>query len=423
MQDRPRPSSLETEAHGLRAADPDTSRGPRRRLARRLVGLGLLSAVLIVLGLGIWRHFGQYQQVMEAAQQHRSSIPAVRVDLVHASSPMMDVTLPATTIAFAAANIYARASGYIEHRYVDIGSSVKAGDPLVDIVAPELDHQIAQAEANLAQAEATLRQTEANRELARITSARSRTLAPVGYATQQQADQDRLTYEAQQQATRAAEANIAAQRAQVMVLHQQKAYQKVVAPFTGVITQRNVDVGTLIQADATGGTSMFAMSHSDVIRVQLYVPQDAAFGLAPGVGAAVRVQEIPDRSFRGTVTRIADSLQPGTRTLLTEVDVPNPEGLLSPGIYCTVSLQIPRRVPSLIVPSPAVIFNERGLQVAVVENGTMHIQKISVVRDLGTSVEVNDGVKSGDMVILNPSIDLTDGSEVQIAPDSPATAP
>jgi RND family efflux transporter MFP subunit len=152
------------------------------------------------------------------------------------------------------------------------------------------------------------------------------------------------------------------------------------------------------------------------MRIQLFVPQDAAFGVSPGVDAVVRVPEIPGRTFPGTVTRIADALQPGTRTLLTEIDVPNPDGVLTPGIYCTVELQIPRKTPSLIVPAGAIIFNRHGLQVAVVENGVAHIRKVEVARDLGTEVEVRDGVKDGDEVVLNPTVELQEGSRVAIRP-------
>ena len=202
------------------------------------------------------------------------------------------------------------------------------------------------------------------------------------------------------------------------MLHQQKAYQSVVAPFDGVITQRNIDVGNLVQADATSGTFMFTIMQSDVIRTQVYVPQDQAFGLAPGVDAVVRVPELPDRTFPGKVTRIADALQPGTRTLLTEIDIPNPDGALTPGTYCTVELHIPHDTPSLLVPADAIIFNRDGLQVAVIEDGDAHIRKVSVARDLGTQVEVRDGVKQGDMVILNPPVDLVDGSKVQAQPQT-----
>jgi RND family efflux transporter MFP subunit len=217
-----------------------------------------------------------------------------------------------------------------------------------------------------------------------------------------------------------AAANITAQEAQLRVLNQQKIYQSVVAPFDGVITQRNIDVGSLVQADATNGTFLFTLTHSDLMRIQLYVPQDEAFGVVPGVSAVVRVPEMPGREFPGAVTRIADALQPGSRTLLTEIDVPNPDHALTPGVYCTVELKIPRKTPSLIVPSEAIIFNREGLNVAVIEGGVARIRAVNVVRDFGTTVEVSAGVKDGDQVILNPPVNLTDGHKVEVRPAPPA---
>jgi RND family efflux transporter MFP subunit len=151
-----------------------------------------------------------------------------------------------------------------------------------------------------------------------------------------------------------------------------------------------------------------------VIRVWVYVPQDDAFGVRPGVDAIIRVPAMPTLTFRGKVTRIADALQPGTRTLLTEIDVPNPNGALTPGIYCTVELKIPRASPALIIPASAIIFDQNGMQVAVVENGVVHLHKLAITTDYGTEVEVNRGVKDGDRVILQPPIDLIDGEKVQV---------
>jgi RND family efflux transporter MFP subunit len=339
------------------------------------------------------------------------------------SDSVLHVSLPCTTLAFEAANIYARASGYIFKRYVDIGSRVKEGQLLVEITAPELDHQISQTEANILQAQASLRQTEANRELARVTNRRTSTLVVEGWATKQQGDVDRLTYAAQQQAAQVAEATIQAQQAQLKVLQQQKAYQQVIAPFDGVVTQRNIDVGSLVQADATSGTFLFTMMHSDVMRIQAYVPQDQAFGLAPGDEAVVHVPEMPERSFPGKVTRIADALQPGTRTLLTEIDVPNPDSALTPGTYCTVDLRVPRKTPSFIVPADAIIFNQWGLRVAVVQNGRVHMHEITIARDLGRQVEVLTGVERGDEVILNPTADLGEGSKVEVRATPPEATP
>jgi RND family efflux transporter MFP subunit len=408
----PRPHNLDWRPTG---GDPGRGRSGRRRLG--------LSALLVLLGglaIGVWQHYTLHLQVRAAAEQHHDFVPRVRVAAVQASPGTMSVTLPATTNAFETADIFARASGYIAKRDVDIGSRVKAGDVLAVITAPELDHQIAQAEANLAQARASRRQAKANRELARVTWGRDSVLVKQGWTTQQQGDTDRLNYQAQQQAARASDDTIKSQEAQLLVLRQQKAYQQVVAPFDGIVTRRNIDVGTLVQADTTSGTFMFTLSQSSVLRIQLFVPQDAAIGVKPGIDAVVRVPEVPGRSFPGKVTRIAVALDPSTRTLPTEIDLPNPSGELSPGMYCTVELKVPRKMASMIVPAGAIVFDAAGLHVLVVENGTVHSRMITEVRDLGTEVEVSDGVKAGDQVVLTPPVDLGEGGKVQVR--APATA-
>lgn len=384
-----------------------------------LLGTGALLLLLAALAGGVWTHYKQHRQIEEIAAEQRNFVPRVRVAEVKVSPAVHSVTLPATTSPFASANIFARASGYVAERYVDIGARVKAGDKLATITAPELDHQIAQAQATLAQAQASLRQTEANRDLAQVTWNRDATLVQQGWVAQQQGDTDRLNLAAQQQAAQAGEAAIKSQQAQLQVLQQQKTYQQVVAPFDGVVTQRNIDVGSLVQADATSGTFMFTVTQSDVMRIQLFVPQDAAIGVKPGIGAVIRVPELPGRAFDGTVTRTADALDPATRTLLTEIDVKNPDGLLSPGIYCTVELKVPRVTPSLIVPASAIVFNDNGLHVLVAERGVVHSHKITETRDLGTEVEVDDGVKPGDQVVLNPPVDLAEGGKISVAAQQP----
>jgi RND family efflux transporter MFP subunit len=388
---------------------PNRTGKPRRTGGRLMFGAAVLLLLIGGLGAGAWRHYQAQLRVAATAEQNRDFVPSVRVAAVRASGGFTTVSLPATTTAFEAANIFARTSGYIEKRYVDIGDKVAAGGLLAEITAPELDHQITQAQATLAQDQATLQQTQASRELAQVTNTRDSNLVKQGWLTLQQGDNDRLTLAAQQAAVGVAQSNINAQQAQIKILQQEKAYQRVVAPFDGVVTQRNIDNGSLV---SSGSTLMFTMMHSNAIRVQLFVPQDEAFGVAPGVDAVVHVPEIPDRSFPGKVTRIASALQPGSRTLLTEIDVPNPDGALSPGIYCTVELHIPRRTPSLVVPADAVVFDQDGLHVAVVENGTVHLQRILIARDFGKEVEVREGVKPGDQVILNPMVNLADGSKV-----------
>jgi RND family efflux transporter MFP subunit len=401
-----------------RATDmlPRTGVPRRHGWARLLLALGALALLGSGLAFGGVRYIAQQRQAIATTDQRLSSVPRVRVATVRPSNDITLVTLPATTLAFAAANLYARASGYIDKRLVDIGDRVKEGQLLVSISRPELDHQIGQNEGTLAQLQHTLVQAQANLELAKVTWDRDRPLVGQGWQTQQQGTIDVQTLKAREAAVSVAQANIAAQESFLRVLRQQKAYQSVVAPFDGVITARNIDVGSLVQADTTSGTFLFTIMQSDVIRTQVYVPQDQAFGVRPGVDAVVRVPELPGRTFPGKVTRIADALQPGTRTLLTEIDIANPDGALKPGIYCTVELHVPRDTPSLLVPAEAIIFNRDGLQVAVIEGGTAHIRKISVARDLGTQVEVNDGIKQGDTVILNPRVDLVDGSRVQARP-------
>jgi RND family efflux transporter MFP subunit len=405
---------------------PETPAEERKSAPRGRGGRWLALAALFALGaglaLGTWRYEAQHREALATSAQRADFVPTLRVATIKPSDPTVSVSLPGTTSAFTQANIFARASGYIDKRNVDIGDHVKDGQLLAQITAPELDHQIAQAEATLSQTEATLRQNQANTDLANVTWQRDKPLVEKGWVTLQQGDQDRLSLQAQQATVGVAQSNIAAQQAQLSVLRQQKDYQSVVAPFDGVITQRNIDVGSLVQADATTGTFMFTIMQNDLIRTFVYVPQDHAFGLEPGVEAVVRVPEIPGRDFPGKVTRIADALQPGTRTLLTEIDVPNPDGALDPGIYCTVELHIPRKVPSLTVPADAVIFNADGLHVAVLENGVAHFRKVTVTRDLGTSIEVSDGIKAGDQVILSPPVDLADGGKVEARAETPPPA-
>src|SRR5947208_3180448 len=293
---------------------PESSHGPGRGGAGRgLFGLAVLAVVVAALAFGAWRHFQQSRDVAATAEQQAAFTPSVRVEQVAQRHGRLHVSLPGTTLAFEQADIYARASGYVLKRNVDIGDHVKAGQLLAEITAPEVDYQVAQLQNSLQQAEATTRQTAANRSLAQVTWGRDSVLVNQGWVTQQQGDTDRYTLQAQQHATQAAQNSAAAMQAQLQYTNQQKIYQQVVAPFDGVVTQRNIDVGSLITANATSGTAMFTVVQSGVIRVWVYVPQDAAFGVKPGIEAIIRVPAMPNLTFHGKVTRIADALQPGTR--------------------------------------------------------------------------------------------------------------
>jgi RND family efflux transporter MFP subunit len=402
-----------------RAIDKAPKRGPhvRRRWGGRLFALGGFLLLTGGLSLGAWGYSSQQRQVMAVAKQARDFVPSLRVATVEASPDTVSITLPGTTAAFATANIYARATGYIAKRNVDIGDRVKNGELLADLAVPELDDQISQNESTLNQLKSARDQAEANQTLAQVTWGRDEPLVKKGWVTLQQGDVDLQTLKAREAATAVAQHNVAAQENLLKQLRQNREYALVVAPFDGVITQRNVDVGSLVQGNVTGGTFMFEIMQKDVIRVWVYVPQNAAFGVAPGIDAIVRVPELPDREFPGKVTRIADAQQSGTRTLLTEIDIPNPDGALRSGVYCMVELKIPRATPSFVVPSDALIFNRNGLQVAVAKDGKAEIRKVRVTRDLGTQVEVDTGVKAGDQLLLKPPVNLVDGSKVRIQPD------
>jgi RND family efflux transporter MFP subunit len=408
-------------ADGKQEKQSGRPKSGRRRRGGRLFALGGFALLVSGLLLGGWRDFSQQHQVMATARQERDLVPALRVATVEANADTVSVTLPGTTAAFAAANIYARATGYIAKRNVDIGDRVKAGDLLAELAVPELDHQISQNEAMLDQLKSALQQARANRDLAQVTWNRDAPLVQKGWFTPQQGDTDRLTLDSRAAAVAVAEANVAAQDDLLKVLRQNRDYALVVAPFDGVITQRNVDVGSLVQGNEASGTFMFEVMQEKVIRVWVYVPQDSAFGVAPGVDAVIRVPELPDREFSGKVTRIADALQSGTRTLLTEIDIKNPDRALAPGIYCTVELHIPRKTPSLLVPAEAIIFDRNGIQVAVADHDRVEIHKVDVKRDLGTQVEVDGGIKAGDRVILNPPVTLVGGSRVRALPETPRT--
>src|ERR1700740_938437 len=271
---------------------PNTTEG-RRRSGRRLLGLGPLVLFLSALGLGVWWHYHEHRQVIDTAGKQANFVPSVQVEKVAPRLGRLHVTLPATTLGFVEANIYARASGYVAKRYVDIGDHVKSGQLLAEIAAPEVEDQVAQYQNSLQQAQATIHQNDAQRASTQVTSKRISILANEGWATKELGDTDWYNYQAQHHATTAAHYNAAAMQQHPGYYNHEKIHQQVVAPFDGVITQRNIDVGTLITADATSGTSMFSLVHSDVIRVWVYVPQDDAFGVSPGVEALIRVPATP----------------------------------------------------------------------------------------------------------------------------------
>jgi RND family efflux transporter MFP subunit len=394
------------------------AREPQHATRPRYLGLVAICALFALAGLlayGAWGHAQRRAAAANTQRLQQETVPIVRIARVGSTSAPRVLDLPGSTEAFTAATIHARATGYIEKRYVDIGSEVKAGDILAVIAAPDLDQQLRQAEAQVSQLEAAILQAQSNSQLANVTNQRTQTLVVQGWQSKQQGDTDRLTSQAQTAAVKVAEANLKAGQADVARLKELTGFKTIVAPFAGFITQRHIDVGSLVTADQSTGTALFDIAHSEVLRTQIYVPQNAVFGLKDGATAEVHVPEIPGRVFHGTVARNANALQPGTRTRLTEVDVDNADGTLFPGLYCTVRLFIQLDRPVISIPSQAMIFNKNGLSAAVYEDGIVHIRKLTLLADNGAEVDVRTGLKADDMVILNPPINIRDGMRVTTA--------
>ncbi len=392
-------------------ADPANAR--RRGRIARIAAAAALLLVLAAIGWGVWSHVARSQAAQTAMRTRQDAVPTVRTVTVHADTHPSVVDLAGNLQAFDTATLYARATGYIARRNVDIGSRVHAGDVLAVIAAPDLDQQLAQARAQVLQLQASLTQAVAGRGLAQVTNSRTSRLVAEGWDSRQQGDQDRTTAQTQSAGVSVAQANLAAGISNVNRLVQLTSFERVTAPFDGVITARQIDVGNLVTADASSGTSLFSIAHTDTLRVQVYVPQSYAFGLRDGQDATITIPQLPGRSFHGRVARNAAALSSDTRTLLAEVDVDNRDGALSPGLYGIVHIQVPQPNPVIALPSQAVIFDKNGLSAAVVEGGKIAIRHLDVAQDDGAQVQVRAGLKDGDQVILSLPVDLTEGMRVK----------
>ena len=417
------PSHEVTERRQGQAGDPPPP--PRRRVL-----LYVLVPVIVLLAVGAWSHWRTFTASAATSDQQKDFVPQVRTAQAQRVDAPVSLTLPGQTEPFDSASIFARATGYIAERRVDIGSHVHKGDLLVRIAAPDLDQQLAQAQAQLGQtqaailqAQANLQQAQANKKLASVTKFRETTLAGQGWETKQNADNSTAnaatsvaSVASAQAGIAVANANLRAQQATVNGLQELTGFERVTAPFDGVITARSIDTGDLVSANSSGGTPMFSIARNDILRIAVYVPQSSAVGLRDGLAAQVRLPELPDHVFTGQVSRTADSLQPGSRSMLTEIDVQNPQGLLRAGLYVEVTFQIPRLHPGIVVPDEALVFGPKGMQVATVnDDRTVRLRPVSIYRDFGTTAELRDGLKGGETLVLSPPTDLRDGMKVKVA--------
>jgi multidrug efflux pump subunit AcrA (membrane-fusion protein) len=437
---------------------------PLRKLLSLIIILGVAAAVYLFSYLPRER---TTKQLADAAAARRTTPPLVNASTVKRAPPTTELLLPGNVTPITEAYIFARAAGYLKQRYVDIGDSVRAGQKLADIEAPDLDQQVsqskaalAQAQGQLGQAQATLEQSTATRDLAAITWERYKVLTVKGAVSRQDGDNQATAAKtadanvvAQQKTVRAMEEFVRASQATVDRLLALQGYEQITAPFAGIITARNVDVGALISAtgsslgpsrsnaagpsDVPSGGEIFRLAEIGKLRILIAVPQTNSPGVRVGQAATVTVQQIPNLNFKGKVTRTSSSLDAQSRTLLTEVDVDNPTGALLPGMYALVSFTTDRPDPPFLVPDAALVVKSSGTVLAVlqplnpgdqqearaqgIDPATLarvrrvHFQSVAPGRDYGVELEVLGGLKVGQEVVVDPTDAVQEGALVQVA--------
>ena len=354
--------------------------------------IAAVTVLAILVIIGGWHRVSERHD--EANFVQRTTQLAVNVATAQRDGKPKELILPGTFEAFNQTTIFPRSNGYVKSWKVDIGDNVQAGQLLAEIATPEIDQQLAQVRAQ--------------QEIAKVTADRWRDLLQKKVVSKQEYDQNEKAYEA-------ANANL-------QQLEKIQGFQQIVAPFTGKVSARNIDVGTLVTAGTgNSGTPLFSMVQSDPLRVYVFVPQTNAASMREGLKAKILVQERPGQDFEGTVTRTAGALDPTSRTMQVEVQVPNHEGKLYAGMYGQVKFLLPENNAPIVVPADTFVFRAQGPQVVTVTNGNrIHIQKISVGRDFGTQLEVLDGLAENTKVVINPSDDLVEGVQVQVkAPEKP----
>lgn len=431
--------------------------GQANRPRRTTVWVAAVLAAVALLGAGIIPRMQRSARAAETAETASSSLANVLVVKARLTSGSADLELPGNIQALNVASIYARTSGYVQQRLVDIGTPVKAGQLLAVIASPEVDQELAQgraaveqaraaleqANANLAQARAQVNQAnanvaqaQANEELAATTNDRWTRLVDRGVLPKQQGDERRSAFNARHAETNAAiaaettaEANVGsrtadvsaaraaidAQLANVRRLEQMQSFERVLAPFDGVVTERRIEKGDLISAGSGSDRNLFTVAQSTTLRIQVSVPQNYAVDLQPGQDAEVTLRERPGETFHGKIARTAESIAAATRTLLTEVQVDNSSGRLLPGMYAEVKFTLQRSHPVVLIPGSALVANAQGTRVAQVgQDRRVHLITVQTGRDLGTEIEILLGLSGSEQVINNPPDNLSEAQQVNV---------
>jgi RND family efflux transporter MFP subunit len=369
-----------------RRVEPRTPLRPPMRSVAVWGPIAAVTVLAILVIIGVWHRIDQRHDQENFAQ--RTSQLEVNVATAQRDTKPKELILPGTFQAFNQTTIFPRSNGYVESWKVDIGDYVQAGQLLAEIATPEVDQQLAQARAQ--------------EEIAKLTADRWRDLLDKKVVSKQEYDQDEKAYEA-------AKANL-------QQLEKIQGFQQILAPFAGKIAARNIDVGTLVTAGTgNSGTPLFSLVQSDVLRVYVFAPQENAPSIHEGLAAKIVLQEYPGEEFDGKVTRTAGALDPQSRTMQVEVQVPNQQGKLYAGMYGQVKFLLPDDNAPIVVPADAFVFRAQGPQVVTVTNDNrIHWQKIGVGRDFGTQLEVLNGLKENAEVVMNPTDDLREGIEVQV---------
>jgi RND family efflux transporter MFP subunit len=378
----------------------NVSSWPRRRLAVSLALVG------VALAVGTLPRLAAHAAVAKQTAALRE--PTVAVVTPARAPSQQTLVLPGDVQPYQEADIYARTSGYLRRWYADIGTHVASGQLLADIDAPEVDAQLAQARSDAATA-------SANYDIARVTASRWQDLLKNDAVSRQSSEENVSAMKAKQ-------AMLAAARANVDRLAQLQSFEKIQAPFAGVVTARNVDTGALIDAGGGGRPApLFRLAETDRLRVFVDVPQDQAADVAPDAIAQLRVPQWPARVFTGTVARTSGAIDPASRTLRVEIDVDNPDGALLPGAYAEVTLPLTAAHPGLSLPANALLFRPAGVQVATVDwQGVVQLRTVTLGRDFGTRVEIRDGLRGDEQVVLNPGDAIDGGQHVRLASASTA---
>jgi membrane fusion protein (multidrug efflux system) len=390
------------------AKDERPALQPPVRRAAIWAPLLVVCFVALLMLVGVWRHV-QTRAALEQDAKDNAMV-AVNVVTVKRDEKPHELILPGNVQAFQSTSIYARTDGYLARWLVDIGDHVDKGQLLAEIETPEIDKEFEQARAQVEQA-------QSNQGIAKLTADRWQYLVNRNVVAKEENDVNQANY-------RTSSATLAAAQANLERLEQLEGFKKITAPFAGTIVARNVDVGTLVSSGSgTSGTLLFNLAQTDPLRIFVNVPQTNVPSIRTGITARLLVPEYPARDFEGQVVRTAGALDPASRTLLTEVEIPNHDGALFPGMYAQIKFTLQEASAPIIIPENAFLFRSEGTQVAIAdEHNRIHWQTIRIGRDFGTQIEVLSGLEPNTRVVTNPTDDLREGLEIVLKPETDASS-